>query len=268
MPRFFVSPDAVSDDGTVTVVGDDAHHISRALRMAQGERITVCDTDGWVYDCRLESFLADRVIARIDSRRPSDTEPPYRVHLFQGLPKGDKLDSIIQKAVECGVYDITPFESENAVVRIRRDDAAAEARKAQRRQKIASEAAKQCGRGICPQVCAPLSFAEMLGRAKTADLCLFCYEGEGTVPLGTLLTRFQNRVCLSTADAACRELPEIAVVVGSEGGFSPREAEAARACGFAMTGLGKRILRTETAPIFVLSSLCCAFELSSCLSEP
>ena len=99
MPRFFVRKDQIAG-GIVTVTGDDAHHISRALRMAAGEHITVCDMQKYEYECELIAFLPDRVEARILSQVKCDTEPPYRVHVFQALPKGDKLDTVIQKAVE------------------------------------------------------------------------------------------------------------------------------------------------------------------------
>ena len=116
MPRFFVRKDQIAD-GYVTLTGDDAHHISRSLRMAAGERITVCDMQKFEYECELTDFLSDHVLARILQTTHCDTEPPYEAALFQALPKGDKLDSVIQKAVECGAYSITTFESERCVVR-------------------------------------------------------------------------------------------------------------------------------------------------------
>ena len=100
MPRFFVDVNQISD-GEVTLIGDDAHHVSRSLRMAAGERITVCDGNGTEYRCELIDFLPDRVCGRILEQCPSETEPPYRATVWQALPKGEKLDSIIQKSVEC-----------------------------------------------------------------------------------------------------------------------------------------------------------------------
>lgn len=247
MPRFFV-PSLQIAEHTVTILGDDAHHISRSLRMAVGEHITVSDSAGTEYDCRLTAFLPDRVQAEIVSARQQDTEPPYCITLYQALPKGDKLDSVIQKSVECGVARIVPFESERCIVRAKPE---AEDKKCERRRRIAQEAAKQCGRGIVPLVEKTVDFAEMLRRAATADLALFCFEGEGTQPISRIL--------------ATGELPhgaEIALVIGSEGGFSLSEAEQARGAGLLMTGLGKRILRTETAPIFALACISVAFELN------
>ena len=252
MPRFFVNADKISD-GKVYLDGDNAHHLSHSLRMAVGEEITVCDTSGYEYDCALEAFSADTVVAVITQERKCDTEPPFRAHLYQALPKGDKLDTVIQKAVECGVYDITPFESSRCIVKSKPE---AEDKKTERRLRIAHEAAKQCGRGILPSVYPTVSFAKMLDGIKSCDLTLFCYEGEGTLPLGKLLNRELPR--LLGGD----KIPDIAIVIGSEGGFSPDEATAITSAGACAVGLGRRILRTETASGFALACLVCAAELS------
>ena len=148
-----------AQQGIVTLTGADAHHIARSLRMAAGETVTVCDAER-EYDCVLEVFHDEReVIARITQSRPVTTEPPFRAHLYQALPKGDKLDSIIQKAVECGVSTVTPFESAHCIVRIKPD---AEGKKTERRRRIALEAAKQCGRGSIPEISPSVTFAEAL----------------------------------------------------------------------------------------------------------
>lgn len=247
MPRFFIQKNQI-DGNAVILTGEDAHHIARSLRMAVGDELTICDSDGQEYQCVIESFDGDRSVrADILTCVSSQCEPVCHVTLFQALPKGDKLDSVIQKAVECGVWKIVPFESERCVVRIKSEN---EARKSERRNKIAAEAAKQCGRGRVPEVGTAVSFDTMLREAQVHDLCLFCYEGGDTEPLGRILS---EKLC----GKACR----IAVVVGSEGGFSEAEAEKARKAGMRMTGLGKRILRTETAPIFVLSCIVCDTEL-------
>ena len=253
MPRFFIDPSAVSGD-TVTLTGENAHHASYSLRLAPGDRIKVCDqqTD---YLCEMVSFDGETATARILSADAISTEPPFAARLYQALPKGDKLDTVIQKAVECGASEVIPFESSRCVVRAKPE---AEARKTERRGRIAEEAAKQCGRGVIPTVRPTISYREALERFSKADLVLFCYEGNGVVPLPLLIE--QARPKLDTILAEGR-LPEIAIVVGSEGGFSPEEADAAREAGCAMTGLGKRILRTETASGFVLSCLSYALEL-------
>ena len=248
MPRFFVRKDQIAD-GFVTLTGDDAHHISRSLRMAVGEQITVCDMQKFEYECELTDFLPDCVRARILQTLHCDTEPPYRAVLFQALPKGDKLDSVIQKAVECGASEITTFESERCIVRAKDG---AEDKKVERRRRISLEAAKQCGRGIVPQVHATVSFREAIAQASSADIPLFCYEGDGTESLSSVLRKRK-------AVSADGTVPTVSIVIGSEGGFSKAEAEAAIAAGMHPIGLGKRILRTETAAAFVLA--CLVYEL-------
>ncbi len=249
MPRFFIDPADVRD-GQIVLTGDNAHHAAYSLRLAPGDRIRVCAAET-VYLCELIAFDSETVTAKVLSASPADSEPPFRAHLFQALPKGDKLDTVIQKAVECGASSITPFESSRCIMRMKPE---AESRKTERRARIAEEAAKQSGRGIIPTVHPTVSFTAMLDAAKAADLALFCYEAEGTRPLRTILEAAESML---PADRA----PEIAIIVGSEGGFSPEEAAAAAAEGFSMTGLGRRILRTETASGFVLASLVYAFEL-------
>ena len=253
MPRFFVQPSAINGN-TVVLTDENAHHAAYSLRLAPGDRIQVCDQQT-AYLCEMVSFDSDSATARILSASPIDTEPPFTARLYQALPKGDKLDTVIQKAVECGVYEVTPFESSRCIVRAKPE---AEARKTERRCRIAEEAAKQCGRGVIPAVKPTVTFAEALRAAEGADLALFCYEGTEVTPLPAILE--MAAPSLDAARAAGRT-PEIAIFVGSEGGFSPEEATAARQAGLAMTGLGKRILRTETASGFVLSCLIYALEL-------
>ena len=253
MPRFFIDPSAVSGDN-VTLTGENARHASYSLRLAPGDRIKVCDQQT-AYLCEMVSFDGETATARILSADPIDTEPPFAARLYQALPKGDKLDTVIQKAVECGVSEIIPFESSRCIVRAKPE---AEARKTERRQRIAEEAAKQCGRGVIPTVRPTVTFAEALKAVEGVDLALFCYEGQDVTPLPAILE--MAGPALDTARAKGR-IPEIAIFVGSEGGFSPDAAAAARTAGCAMTGLGKRILRTETASGFVLSCLIYALEL-------
>ncbi len=251
MPRFFVQKEQVCD-GIVTIYGDDAHHISRALRMAVGEQITVCDMQSNEYLCELTDFLPDRVCARILSCCHSDTEPPYYAHVYQALPKGDKLDSIIQKSVECGASAITTFTSERCVVKMKDGS---EEKKLERRRRIASEAAKQSGRGMLPEVRPTLSFTETIKEAAQADIPIFCYEGETDRTLAQILRQKKTELNMD-------KLPIVSVVVGSEGGFSKKEANEAKMAGLIPVGLGKRILRTETAASFVLSCLVYELEMS------
>lgn len=250
MPRFFVRRERITND-KISIIGEDAHHIARSLRMACGEEITVCDMQGIEYTCEISSFDEDReVIADILSQKASENEPNVFVTLYQALPKGDKLDTVIQKAVECGASRIVPFQSERCVVKIKDD---AESKKRERRQRIAAEAAKQCGRSVIPEICESVKFNEALAMARDDDMILFCYEGDGTLPLGEILKeRFKEKE---------NGVQSVSIFIGSEGGFSIRESELAKANGAIMTGLGKRILRTETASGFVLACLVCFSEL-------
>ena len=251
MPRFFVRQNQI-ENGTIKLMGDDAHHIARSLRMAVGECLTVCDMQGNQYECEVSDFEEDKAVyVRILMVSHTDTESPCRIRLFQALSKGDKLDTVIQKSVECGVYSITPFESERCVVRMKDG---AEDRKTERRRRIAAEAAKQCGRGILPEIGDTLTFVQMIESASESDVVLFCYEGDGTQPLGRVI----NERLQPDSNGA---YPSVSVIIGSEGGLSLSEVEMARAKGMQIVGLGKRILRTETAPVFVLSALSYAIEL-------
>ena len=244
MPRFFIRKDQIIDTDnvkTITVTGDDAHHISRVLRMRVGDAVTVCDMQKTVYECKIAS-VSDEVSLTVVSERASDTEPLAYVKLFQAIPKGDKLETIIQKSIECGACEIIPFASERCVAKIDKKDAP---KKALRHNKIAESAAKQSGRGIIPNVSEAMSFDEAMKNASQSELFIFCYEGDGTCSLKDILREHNNAKTVS-------------VVIGSEGGFSLKEVETARNLGAKVAGLGKRILRCETAPTFALS--CIAYE--------
>ncbi|MBE6637223.1 MAG: 16S rRNA (uracil(1498)-N(3))-methyltransferase [Ruminococcaceae bacterium] len=242
MQRFFVTADAIVGD-TVRIVGEDAHHISYSLRMRKGDALSVCCPECRLLTCVLDEFGEGYVLAKIQTESVCKTEPPYRVRLYQALPKGDKLETIVQKAVECGVYSVTPFESSRCIAKPGHDPE----KKRERLNRIAAEAAKQCGRGMLPEVRPTLTYRQMLAEASQADLPLFCYEAEGTEPLGVLLTRKGT---------------EITIVIGAEGGFSSEEAEEAKRQGMLLCGLGPRILRCETASGFVLAALSLCRELT------
>lgn len=244
MPRFFV-PASQFEDGCVRILGDDAYHIARALRMAAGDTLTVADMQGGEYLCRLLSIRDTECRLEVLERRTGASEPPIPVTLFMAYPKGDKLETVIQKAVELGALRIVPFFSSRCIKRPKAEDAE---KLRTRLNRIATEAAKQCGRTLLPAVDSPLSYEGMLSAAGKSELPLFCYEGDGVRSLKEILT---------TAGVP----KSISVVVGCEGGFSPAEAEAARAAGLLPVGLGPRILRCETAPAYVLSSISYQFEL-------
>ena len=249
MPRFFVSPGQIGirDNGekTVMISGDDAVHITKSLRMKPGESITVCDTDGVEYDCEIVS-VGEVVIADVKDSRLSGGEPPYKAVLYQALIKGDKFDTVVQKAVESGVSVIYPVLTSRCVVRLDKKDCL---KKISRWQRIADEAAKQCGRGSLVRIGELMTFREAVADAAAADVSLFCYEEESAVSLKGILSENGSPGTVS-------------VMIGSEGGFSPEEASYAKDAGMKSVGLGNRILRTETSSSFVLACLSYEYEMS------
>lgn len=248
MPRFFISEGQIGcrSDGskTVIIMGDDAAHITRSLRMKPGEAVTVCDKNRREYQCTVNS-VGEAVTLDIISEEASPAEPPYRAVIYQALIKGDKFDTVVQKSVECGALRIVPFISSRCIVRLDKKDAA---KKVARWQRIAEEAAKQCGRGIIPAVSPLMTFDEAVKDAALADISLFCYEKEESKNL-------RGALSCAAPDST------VSVMIGSEGGFSESEADAASLGGMTSVSLGKRILRTETSAPFVLSCLSYALEM-------
>lgn len=228
MPRFFIPP--VSGD-IVTLTGEDAAHISRSLRMRPGEMLTLSDGAGTDYEAELVE-TGSEVVARILSRSPCKAEPQAKITLFQAMPKGDKMEFIIQKATELGVSVIQPVLTSRCVSR---PDEKSMKKKLERYRKIAQEAAGQSGRGIIPQVLPLITLSQAAEQmpAKT----IFFYE-KGGERLSAIVTP-QDK--------------EIGMIVGSEGGFSQEEADFLAGKGAFTATLGARILRCETAPIAGLS---------------
>ena len=252
MPRFFISSgDVRGEDGgrTVTLSGKDALHISRALRMGPGEELTLCDEAGTEYESVIVSAGAE-VVVRIRSEKRTENEPPYGAAVYQALVRGDRFDTVVMKATELGASRIVPVMTSRCTVKLAPGDYR---KKQERWQRIAAEAAGQCGRGRIPEVAEPVRFADALAEAAQADLPLFCYEGGEGTPTQPLTAYFKDRP----------QPLSVSVFVGPEGGFEPSEAEQAVRCGMKPAGLGKRILRTETAAAFVLAALSCRYELDS-----
>lgn len=212
--------------------GAEAHHFGKVMRGKCGQQLILCDGKGTDCLAQVEEIQKDEVCLSVISRTPNESEPQCSVTLYVGYPKQDKLEWIIQKAVELGAVRIVPFFSKFCVVQPKKEED-----KNQRYQRIALEAAKQSGRGIIPIVEMPRSYAEMLRELGEYDAALFCYECGGK-PL---------RECVQGAK-------NIAIITGSEGGFSPEEAEKAQQAGAISIGLGKRILRCETAPLAALTA--------------
>lgn len=234
MPRFFTGEVRVD---RAEIGGEDARHIALSLRMKAGEHVTVCDARGNDYQCVITSVEPARVLLEVTGCAPSAGEPSVDITLYQALPKGDKLELIVQKAVELGVGRIVPVLTRRCVSR---PDEKSMAKKLARYNKIALEAAKQCGRGRVPQVEPLLGFGAALERMAKAPLGLFFYENAERSLREALSNRLQK---------------EVSILVGSEGGFEPGEAEQAAAKGLLPLSLGSRILRCETAPLAALTAI-------------
>lgn len=240
MHHFFVSPDQIGES-EIWLGGSDVNHIRNVLRMEAGEQICVSNgVDSKEYRCELNGFEKDRITAKIMWIEEVGMELPSKIYLFQGLPKSDKMELIIQKAVELGVYEIIPVATKRAVVKL---DEKKEQSKRKRWNTISESAAKQSKRMVIPEVKKVMSFKESAVYAAGLDIKLIPYELEN----GMAATK-------QIVDAV---IPgrSIAVFIGPEGGFAEEEIELAREYGMKPVSLGKRILRTETAGLAVLSIL-------------
>lgn len=221
--------------GRAALTGSDAHHLADVMRARPGDEVVLCGPDGLEYTGTVTALLPGRVEFSVSEGAPGKAEPDVELTLFAGYPKQGKLEEIIQHSVELGVRTVVPFFSRYCVAAPKKEDV-----KNQRYNRIAAEAAKQAGRGLLPTVEMPLlRFEEVCARFKNYDLVLFFYEGGGA-PLRQLLRP-------GTAK-------RIALVTGSEGGFSAEEVAAAAAAGAQTVGLGPRILRCETAPMAALTA--------------
>lgn len=241
MQRFFVEPHQIDEAAhQIHIIGTDVNHISNVLRMKQGEKVWISDGGQKEYRCAIEAFSADEVLLHIIYAQEPDYELPSRIYLFQGLPKADKMELIIQKAVELGAYEIIPVETKRCVVKL---DGKKAAKKVERWQQIAESAAKQSKRMLIPNVHQVLSFKEALKYAESMDIRLIPYElAKGMQETKEIL-------------AAIEQGQSIGIFIGPEGGFEEKEVETAISEGAKPITLGKRILRTETAGLAILSVL-------------
>ncbi len=228
-PRFFTEEIA---DGCAFVSEDDAAHASKVLRMRAGDIAVLCDGHKTDYLARFSGENRFEILEQSENK----AEPSIYLRLFQAMPKGDKMEFIVQKAVECGASEIIPFFSKRCVSR---PSEKALSNKLPRYRKIALEAAKQCGRGIIPKVGGAVDFSALKTLISPENTGILFYEC-GEVPLCRAVSEFRQNVD---------------IVIGSEGGFEPSEAQELESAGFAVVSLGKRILRCETAPVAAISVL-------------
>lgn len=244
MFRFFIDSDQIAD-GVLTVTGSDVNHIRNVLRMKAGEDIEAVDENGNVATCRIREISPDEINADVLFTEENGAELPNRITLYMGLPKHDKMELVIQKAVELGAYRIVPVVMKRCVVKL--DPKKADA-KVKRWQSIAEAAAKQSKRGLIPEVASVMKFRDAMCEAGSCTHILFPYECAEDIE--------KTRNFISRVEPG----DSVAVFIGPEGGFDPSEVEAAREAGARIITLGRRILRTETAAVSVMSILMFAFE--------
>lgn len=232
MRRFFTEPQNITQD--TACVFEDAKHIEKVLRMSVGDEVIIFDGTGTEYTARLTELSGGCCKAEIIDRRKALSEPEIKITLFQALTKAGKPETIIQKSVELGVHRIVPVITERCVAKI--SDTSTGREKVLRWNKVSVEAAKQCGRGIIPEVCTPMTFKDAVSAMKESDLALMPYEELG----------HEGEKGLKAILGSNPDVSSYSIMVGPEGGFSDAEAQYAKDSGIQLFGLGKRILRTET----------------------
>jgi len=246
MHRFYVNKDQIHND-TVIITGSDVNHIKNVLRMKPGDEIIICDGQGKDCYCIINTVSDREIEASVKSVRDTGTELPVKITLFQGIPKSDKMELIIQKAVELGVYEIVPVMTARCVVKY--SDRKKEDKKISRWQAISESAAKQSQRGIIPEIRPVMSFEEAVKYASGMDLKVIPYENEKGMD--------------ATRDtlAKLRECRSAGIFIGPEGGYESSEVDLARENGIHPISLGRRILRTETAGLAILSIMMLTLEM-------
>ena len=244
MNRFFVDDPGAFSDRSVVITGEDVNHVKNVLRLKENDELIVSDGRGRDYHCRISGITNEEIVADICDICDNFSELSTEITLFQGFPKGDKMELIIQKTVELGVTRIVPVMTKRTVVKL--DDKKAK-KKTERYNMIAESAAKQSGRGMIPEVTMPVSFAEAVSMAEKLDMNIIPYEeAEGVEYSRNVIKSIKGKKSLG-------------IFIGPEGGFAREEVEKALDAGASAITLGHRILRTETAGMAVVSII--MFEL-------
>ena len=235
MQHFFIEPSQAEGEW-IRLNGSDVNHMKNVLRMHAGERVTVSDGAGKTYQCVIDSYEDKEAVLKIESQEESSTELPSRIYLFQGLPKQEKMEWIVQKSTELGAAAIAPVAMIRSVVKLEGKDAA---KKTERWQKIAREAVKQCARVNAPEVKMPRKLAAMKDELNALDVLIVPWEDARDGSIADCLAPFK-----------AKERVSIGILIGPEGGIAPEEAEwLTHEAGAKLVTLGPRILRTETAAI-------------------
>lgn len=260
MSKFFV-PNNQIKNGIVTIYEDDVNHIVNVLRLEKKDIIYICDKDENItYETEIFEITKEKVTSKIIKRIQESTETNIKVTIFQGLPKVDKMEYIIQKTTELGVTKIVPVSLKRCIVKIDKKD---EDKKITRWQKIAEVAAKQSGRDMIPKINNIVKIDEIKNTISDFDLFLVAYEEEKEKTLKEVLTGFHTKKIKANKELNLeKEIKEqkIGVVIGPEGGIEKEEINILKENGAKIVSLGNRILRTETAPISILSNIIYEFE--------
>lgn len=246
MPKFFVREDQIKQN-EIRICGEDVNHIKNVLRAKLGEKIEICDkVNACNYQCEIQEMKQEEIICRILEKTEDQIESNIHITIFQGLPKSDKMELIIQKAVELGVYDIVPVEMKRCVVKLDEKD---KKKKIQRWQKIAEVAAKQCGRNLIPEIHEVLTLKAICQQVQQYDMVLLAYEKEEELTLKQVLREVKK-------NTIGKAIVKLGIIIGPEGGFAEEEVGFLQNTSLVkVLTLGKRILRTETVAFHMLSIL-------------
>lgn len=257
MQRYFVAPEQFRD-GIITITGEDAHHAARVMRMKSGDRLIASDGLCRTALAVVTDVSQAAIRAEVEELLPQDSEPAWSITIAQSLPKGDKMELVIQKGTEIGAAVFAPFQSERMIVQY---DSKKEAKRLERWSKIAKEAAEQAHRHRIPSIEPVRSWKGLLAAIEGYHLALFCYEREGANAHGRGIEdavrqwKIERELTTVSQISSDTDKPNILLIVGPEGGFTEREAKEAEEAGAVLIGLGKRILRTETAGLVGLTCL-------------
>ena len=241
MQKFFVEGNQI-ENNIIYIQGTDVNHISNVLRLDKKEKIQICNKNTLEnYIVQIEEIQKEKIITNIVEKLQTTVEPNVEIHLYQGLPKADKMELIIQKTTELGIYKIIPIDMTRCVVKLDEKDTK---KKIERWQKIAEGAAKQSKRDIIPKIENKVKLKDLTDKIKEYDIFIVAYEEETTKTLKQVLKKLENK-----------NNYKIGILIGPEGGIDSKEIEILKENGAVITTLGKRILRTETAPIAMVSNI-------------
>ncbi len=243
MPKFFVTSNEIKND-KIQIKGEDVNHIKNVLRAKIEDKIDICNTDEMKdYKCEIEELTNEYINCKIISEKQNDSESNIEITIFQGLPKADKMELIIQKSVELGVNKIVPVDMKRCVVKLKDKY---QIKKVERWQKISEVASKQCGRGIIPEIGQVIKIKEIVDKIKEYDTILLAYEKEENNYLKFEIDKLKKLE---------KDKKKIAIVIGPEGGLEEDEVKLLQENGAKVITLGKRILRTETVALNMISIL-------------